>query len=806
MNVLISLTKDQVPLYLVGSDFYNSLSSDDGDDFQIPEMYFKPTPSLVNIPSDLSHLLNTLKFWGLQVFPRELIVFLLKKAPSVDIFDQVCTVLAEFDADYNLLKMYKAISVCERKHSAQLEAVALCRRTDILEYFVGFNKKASISMVKQAAEHGLLELLKDTATALRAKDKGNPFSQVSLKKVAGNGHVDCLHYLLEQGCVPDRSISLAAAENGHLGYLQVAHQHKCWWDSKTLNAAALHGHLPCLTYLLEHGCPLDRTSAYNAALNGHLECLRLLIDHEAPLTKRMCNAAATNGHLSCLQLLFERGCAWDKECARLAVTHDHFECLRFAVENGCRCDCSVADAAAGGGHTQCLEYLLSAHKPASSFAVEHAARNGHLDCVKTLFQAGVAISSESHAMWSFIHTESVVHLQTLVAGGYKLPHFVTQEALERGSYQCLGFICSVKHHPLTADDAACAARCGYLQGLKILHEHGCPWDGRVYKAAAARGHVEVLRYAIEHGCPRGTDDLCATAAGSGNLEVLEYLHSQGFPLTLQTCRSSIRINSLKCLGFAVEHGAPLDATLCVDAIKDIKFSPDRAMEFLRYLREAAHCPWDEITAAAAAGCGLTFLEYVHEHGCPWDAATPMAALEAGNTICLHYAIRHDCPCPENICTEVALLGVLESLILLHERGYHWDATTTAAAAESGDLDILEYLYENGCPWDERTPAMAAQNGYLFVLEFAHENGCVWDISTTLAAAEAGNLDCLEYAHENGCPWDETVSEAAIVGNGFEENECFEYCYENNCRVLTSTLREYNRHQRHMHRENPCCVM
>ena len=71
---MISLTKDQVPSYLVGSDFYNSLCSDDGEDFQIPEVYFKSAPSLVAVPADLSHLLNTIKFWGVQVFPQELIV------------------------------------------------------------------------------------------------------------------------------------------------------------------------------------------------------------------------------------------------------------------------------------------------------------------------------------------------------------------------------------------------------------------------------------------------------------------------------------------------------------------------------------------------------------------------------------------------------------------------------------------------------------------------------------------------------------------------------------------------------------
>ena len=629
----------------------------------------------------------------------------MKKPPSVEVFDQVCATLTEFDADYNLLAMYKALSACENKHSAQLEAVALCRRSDILEYFVGFNKKASIPMVKQAAEHGLYELLKEAATALRAKDRRNPFSQVCLKKVAGNGHTECLRFLLEQGCVPHRGISLAAAENGHLECLQVAHQHGCECESKTLNAAALHGHLSCVTYLLEQGCSPDRTSAYNAALNGHLECLRLLIDHEAPLTKRMCNAAAMNGHLSCLQLLFEHGCAWDKECARLAVRHDRLECLKFAVENGCRCDSSVADIAAAFGRLQCLEFLLSAHKPASYLAVDHASLNGNVDCLKALHNAGVSASLQGDAMGIALNEDKVSILQTYVAGGYKLFMCMMEVAAEKGSVKCVTFMCSVLHHPLCTEDTAGAASTGQLECLKILHEHGCPWDGGVYKAAATKGHVECLKYAFEQGCPRGKEDLCAAAAGNDKFEALKYLHSQGFPLTLQTCRSAIRALSLKCLGFAVEHGAPLDAILCVDAISENECSVARAMEFLRYLREAAHCPWDERTATAAAGYALSVLQYVHEQGCPWDACTTSAAALQGCLSCLQYALAHGCPCVESVCTQAATAqGSLACLKALHEHGCEWDACTAKAVAESGNLGVMGYLYDQGCPWDQRTPA------------------------------------------------------------------------------------------------------
>ena len=106
---MISITKKQVPAYLSMSDFYNSLSSEDGEEFSIPTMYFKPTLSIAHIPEDVSHLLHTIKFWGLKHFPLQLMDFFLTKPASPQEYEQVCSVLPEFDDDFNLSVMYKAI-------------------------------------------------------------------------------------------------------------------------------------------------------------------------------------------------------------------------------------------------------------------------------------------------------------------------------------------------------------------------------------------------------------------------------------------------------------------------------------------------------------------------------------------------------------------------------------------------------------------------------------------------------------------------------------------------------------------------
>lgn len=71
---MISITKANIPNYLVGSDFYNALCSEDTEEFTIPEGNLKLSPKVENL-NDLKHLLDTLRYWGTERYPDELILF-----------------------------------------------------------------------------------------------------------------------------------------------------------------------------------------------------------------------------------------------------------------------------------------------------------------------------------------------------------------------------------------------------------------------------------------------------------------------------------------------------------------------------------------------------------------------------------------------------------------------------------------------------------------------------------------------------------------------------------------------------------
>lgn len=69
------INKIQVPTYLHGSDFYQSLNADVNDTFSILNANLKSSPTVTNL-DELSHLLRTLEFWGVKKWPSSLILFL----------------------------------------------------------------------------------------------------------------------------------------------------------------------------------------------------------------------------------------------------------------------------------------------------------------------------------------------------------------------------------------------------------------------------------------------------------------------------------------------------------------------------------------------------------------------------------------------------------------------------------------------------------------------------------------------------------------------------------------------------------
>jgi len=133
MDEMISLTKTQVPNYLVGSEFYNSLSADDEEEFCIPRKFLKPTVSVAS-GAELAHLFHTIKFWGVMSLPSNLIDLLIFKSVVIPECEKesVREVLLEFDTEFKLSQLYDTLPVCSSMEQ-RLHTAVQCGRQDVLE-------------------------------------------------------------------------------------------------------------------------------------------------------------------------------------------------------------------------------------------------------------------------------------------------------------------------------------------------------------------------------------------------------------------------------------------------------------------------------------------------------------------------------------------------------------------------------------------------------------------------------------------------------------------------------------------------
>ena len=372
--MLQTIRKSEVPEYLRAGEFYRSLGDEDDDLITIPSQTTKPICSVNSLP-ELTHLLSSLRFWGVDAIPDE--VFDL----SFSLFgDEVewHNLLVEFEVQFPAIKVVQFLLSQEPQH--RMRCALEAKSIDIVNYL--YRRKYILPKDANvvAARAGSLQCLRFTlmntertltdvcvcsAAALSgyveclrfAHEFGCNWSANTCTNAARSGRVECLQYLHENGCPWDESTCTHAAQNGHLRCLQYAHEQGCPWNEQVCLGAASEGHLQCLQYACEQGAPVSLLVSVYAARGGHLECLQYLHSISVAWDEETTIAACEMGNLSCLQFAHTQGCVWTSAACTAAAAGGHLECLMYAVENGCKIDELVKRAAVLNHQRGCVDFL-----------------------------------------------------------------------------------------------------------------------------------------------------------------------------------------------------------------------------------------------------------------------------------------------------------------------------------------------------------------------------------------------------------------------------------------------------------------
>ena len=236
---LRTLRPSEVPSYLHSSSFYQHLSLLDDDQFSMPSTYYKPDPSIAN-QHDLELILETIRFWGLEHIPVELMDFCITHDISLYLVEKY---------KYELPYLKDLLRISTVRHDPDL-------------------------MLLNAMRSGYVELVQ------RIKPQVSQWKLIHLETAIVYGHTSCLQYALSDGanlCVKLDQLYYRAVLSGQLQCVKFLCKEGYPLPPRIAEKAVRSNQVHILQYLIQVGCLL--TGALCTALEkGKDECLKILVE------------------------------------------------------------------------------------------------------------------------------------------------------------------------------------------------------------------------------------------------------------------------------------------------------------------------------------------------------------------------------------------------------------------------------------------------------------------------------------------------------------------------------------------------
>lgn len=377
--MLQSISKADVPDYLRAGEFYKSLGDDEDDLITIPTQTTKESSKVCSLV-ELTHLLSSLRFWGVDKIPTEAFDFSFSL-----VGDEVewHNLLVEFEVQFpQFVVVHKLLGHDQKdRMRCAIETGSYPLVVYLHELHFPFPREANVL----AASLGNLDCLK---YILAHTDRNS--SDIGVCAAAAlSGSLGCLKHARESACPWTATACKNAARVGSLSCLKYLHANGCLWDEQTCTQAAQCGQLECLKYAHKNGCGWSPAVCLAAALDGHLSCLQYAHEEGLPFPKDLCAYAVHGGHLECLQYAHNHGCFWNEETTTVACELGHLDCLVYAHTQGCPWSAEACIAAATAGHLQCLAYAREHGCPWNETAVYSARLYNRLDCVQYMAAMGL---------------------------------------------------------------------------------------------------------------------------------------------------------------------------------------------------------------------------------------------------------------------------------------------------------------------------------------------------------------------------------------------------------------------------------
>lgn len=344
---MIPISVEDVPQYLVDSEFFKSLDKTSEDVILVPEKAMKEN-LLINSDEDLAWALESLRFWGVFGMPFEIIDYILScdHNPAQRTHSETFRLLnfleelrtqfkncrMEATIDYGSPQVYRyLIARGYRPPDNILGEVLTKGKIHILKHLLATNPNVQLHSVAAAFYHGrvgCLQLLLDTGYLNRFKHiplalntsffSANARSErfvcndlntivfavgagwtlpEGLMDYAAGRSLEWLKFAREQnlGWLPDTAERILTQSKGPPScsayypeinsMLKYACNNGCELNSRTMAVATFS--ITVMSYLREQSCPWDASTMVAAIENENVDCMNYALNHNCPLNERV---------------------------------------------------------------------------------------------------------------------------------------------------------------------------------------------------------------------------------------------------------------------------------------------------------------------------------------------------------------------------------------------------------------------------------------------------------------------------------------------------------------------------------------
>ena len=383
---------------------------------------------------------------------------------------------------------------------------------DVVRLFVEAGMDVNAQPYSSSVAHTTETEPDDSLVAVWFPQPGDEDDDTALMKAAGQGHIEVVRFLIEQGA-----------------YLNIRNSQ----DQDALMFAAAGGHLAVAIFLIDRAPVATAPCVVGGSQKGpNIVCKSSL---SAPVRSSYSSGpqsalewAAYNGHLDMAHLLIENSLRLGGFSHTVSISlawaayRDHLDVARLLLEYGAVVDFAPRGIGSGGPTPLML-----------------AAYSGQLDMVRFLLDHGADIHYRATYIWRVREVPLFGPVIDTAIGASAL-HL----AINQGHVEVLRLLLEHWMWEYGADSRGphgmstlmYAADAGDLEIARLMLENGTPVNAQTdvgttaLMFAAAKGHVEMVRFLVENGADIHLQNgynytALSLAEERGHQEVIDFLRS-----------------------------------------------------------------------------------------------------------------------------------------------------------------------------------------------------------------------------------------------------------------------------------------